>query len=151
MGAIAPPTIAYEFFQDLFNGVPFSEVKGKYGNKTVRVGDAFVDLEANWNVLGTEARRQFGFNGTEMKMMGGFGDKDGTYMFWKPSEATLKNLPSGYEPSISVYDNIYRYEYQLANGYHNGGIASFEEGIARMDSSFKTQFEKRKKELLASS
>ena len=59
MGAIASPTIAYEFFQDLFNGVPFSEVKGKYGNKTVRVGDAFIDLERNWGRLSDQARLTF--------------------------------------------------------------------------------------------
>ena len=62
MKSIASPTLAYEFFQDLFNGIPFSQVKGKYGNRTVRVDDAFVNLEKNWGDLQKAARKQFGFN-----------------------------------------------------------------------------------------
>lgn len=46
--AIASPTLAYEFFQDLFNLVPFEKVKGKYGNKTIRIDDHYFDLEKNW-------------------------------------------------------------------------------------------------------
>lgn len=107
----------------------------------------FVDLESNWGTLQNAARRQFGFNDSQMKMMGGFGDKDGTYMFWKPSEATMKLLPSGYVPSIAVYDNIYRYEYQLANGYHNGRFKSFDEGIMMMNALFKKFFNDNAEEL----
>ena len=52
--------------------------------------------------------------------MGSFGDKDGTYMVWRPSDETLATLPEGYEPSQAFYDEAYRYEYAVANGYHNG-------------------------------
>lgn len=60
-------------------------------------------------------RLTFGNHDMNMRFMGSFGDKDGTYMFWKPSERMMKTLPAGYEPTLSFFDEAYRYEYALAN------------------------------------